>query len=104
MYETLISDFVTSFCKVEFFCYEGEPNWLGLLVLIMFFAVIIAFVFGGFALYLGEWNNLFIKTPFDSLFKGVIIICQLVVIVFGLLSIIMISIMFIQGRPYPPLF
>ena len=22
-----------SFCKVQFLCYEGEPNWLGLIVL-----------------------------------------------------------------------
>ena len=21
--------FITSFCKVEFLCYAGEPNWLG---------------------------------------------------------------------------
>ena len=21
--------FISSFCKVEFLCYEGSPNWLG---------------------------------------------------------------------------
>jgi len=28
--------FVTEFCKVQFLCYHGEPNWLGWVVLIAF--------------------------------------------------------------------
>ena len=27
-------DFIIGFCKVEFLCYAGEPNWLGWAVLI----------------------------------------------------------------------
>jgi hypothetical protein len=26
--------FIDGFCKVEFLCYQGEPNWLGWVVLI----------------------------------------------------------------------
>ena len=26
---TLWNDFITGFCKVEFLCYAGDPNWLG---------------------------------------------------------------------------
>tara|TARA_B100000959_G_C14884837_1_gene584142 strand:+ start:816 stop:1016 length:201 start_codon:yes stop_codon:yes gene_type:complete len=26
--------FISGFCKVEFLCYTGEPNWLGWLVVI----------------------------------------------------------------------
>jgi hypothetical protein len=25
----LKDSFLTSFCKVEFLCWQGEPNWLG---------------------------------------------------------------------------
>ena len=33
-YNSIMSDnFINSFCKVQFLCYEGEPNWLGLIVL-----------------------------------------------------------------------
>ena len=28
-----MSDFMNGFCKVEFLCYSGEPNWLGMVVL-----------------------------------------------------------------------
>jgi hypothetical protein len=35
-----------SFCKVEFLCYAGEPNWLGWLVLLFF-----ALAIGGFLLF-----------------------------------------------------
>lgn len=104
MKENLVSDFITRFCKVEFLCYEGEPNWLGLLVLILFLAAIIAFIFGGLAVYLGEWDNLFFKTPFDSLFKRLIIGCQLIVALLGFISFITISVILIEGRPYLPLF
>lgn len=27
----------SSFCKVEFVCYQGEPNWLGWLILLPLF-------------------------------------------------------------------
>jgi hypothetical protein len=37
---------IDSFCKVEFLCYAGEPNWLGWLVLFFF-----ALVIGGFLLF-----------------------------------------------------
>ena len=33
-------NFITGFCKVEFVCYEGEPNWLGFLLLIIFFPLL----------------------------------------------------------------
>ena len=42
-----------SFCKVQFLCYEGEPNWLGIivqfflfLVLLLIFIVIIEIIGG----------------------------------------------------------
>ena len=33
-----------SFCKVQFLCYEGEPNWLGIIVQFFFFMVFILIV------------------------------------------------------------
>ena len=36
----LDNSFTNSFCKVEFLCYQNEPNWLGMIVL--FFGFIIA--------------------------------------------------------------
>ena len=35
--------FYDVFCKVEFLCYAGEPNWLGWII-ILFFGVIIVIV------------------------------------------------------------
>ena len=29
----LTAKFVVGFCKVQFLCYEGTPNWLGYIVL-----------------------------------------------------------------------
>ena len=26
---------INSFCKVQFLCYQGEPNWLGMIVLLI---------------------------------------------------------------------
>jgi hypothetical protein len=28
--------FIIRFCKVDVMCFEGEPNWLGILVLAIF--------------------------------------------------------------------
>ena len=41
-----MNSFFSSFCKVEFVCYQGEPNWLGWLILIPFVLVIGIFVIG----------------------------------------------------------
>ena len=39
-----MDSFINGFCKVEFLCYLGEPNWLGWLILIPFyFFIVIAF-------------------------------------------------------------
>jgi len=35
--------FITGFCKVEFLCYQGEPNWLGWGLLGIGFAVALYF-------------------------------------------------------------
>ena len=34
--EILDEDFFNSFCKVEFLCYQGDPNWLGWIFVIFF--------------------------------------------------------------------
>lgn len=31
----MFDGFISSFCKVEFLCYAGDPNWLGWMVLVM---------------------------------------------------------------------
>ena len=41
----MFDNFINSFCKVQFLCYQGEPNWMGLIVL---FPLVIIF-FGSFA-------------------------------------------------------
>lgn len=37
--------FITGFCKVEFLCYAGDPNWLGWIILgfgiLIFFGIMI---------------------------------------------------------------
>ena len=30
----MFDEFIASFCKVEFLCYAGDPNWLGWIVLV----------------------------------------------------------------------
>ena len=55
----MFDNFINSFCKVQFLCYQGEPNWMGLIVLIplaiMVFAGIV-FLF---------------TTIFGAIFKGI---------------------------------
>ena len=34
MKESISGGFIESFCKVEAVCYQGDPNWLGWLLLI----------------------------------------------------------------------
>jgi len=34
--EFINGGFIESFCKVEFLCYQGDPNWLGWIVLGVF--------------------------------------------------------------------
>ena len=42
MEEFLNSKFIAGFCKVEFLCYAGDPNWLGWIVLgVLGFAILI---------------------------------------------------------------
>jgi len=31
----MFDSFINSFCKVQFLCYQGEPNWLGIIVLLV---------------------------------------------------------------------
>ena len=33
--------FIPGFCKVEFLCYAGEPNWLGWVILFIFGGVLL---------------------------------------------------------------
>jgi hypothetical protein len=37
-------NFISGFCKVEFLCWEGEPNWLGWIVLVFLAFWILAIV------------------------------------------------------------
>jgi len=36
----LENSFTNSFCKVEFVCYQNEPNWLGVILLVIFVILI----------------------------------------------------------------
>jgi len=44
--EEFFAKFITGFCKVQFLCYEGAPNWLGwgvlgigaLVLIVLFFS------------------------------------------------------------------
>ena len=42
--ELINGGFIESFCKVEFLCYQGDPNWLGWMVLGVFGLVVIALI------------------------------------------------------------
>ena len=59
----MFDNFINSFCKVQFLCYEGEPNWLG--VILLFPLVII--VFGCVAL--------LFTTVFGAIFRWLSDIC-----------------------------
>ena len=41
----LWSKFILGFCKVEFACYNGEPNWLGWILIALggWFLLLVAF-------------------------------------------------------------
>ncbi len=34
------SDFIYAFCKVDFLCNNGDPNWIGMVVLVATAAII----------------------------------------------------------------
>lgn len=38
----LWASFITSFCKVSIVCWQGEPNWLGWIVIAAAFGIVIA--------------------------------------------------------------
>ena len=38
------NSFIYSFCKVEFLCFDNEPNWLGRMVLFVFFLILLAII------------------------------------------------------------
>ena len=42
-----MNGFYEFFCKVEFLCYQGEPNWLGWIVIIPIGYVIFILLFAG---------------------------------------------------------
>ena len=31
-----MTNFYNTFCKVEFLCYQSEPNWLGWIIIVTF--------------------------------------------------------------------
>ncbi len=39
-------EFITGYCKVDFVCWAGKPNWLGWLVLVVGVGYIFRFVLG----------------------------------------------------------
>jgi len=60
--------FITGFCKVEFLCYQGEPNWLGWLVLSPII-IIIGMCIIGLALCMGGVWYYLMTTNVNELFK-----------------------------------
>ncbi|MGB1876020.1 MAG: hypothetical protein ACPHGY_03710 [Rhodospirillaceae bacterium] len=44
----MIDGFINGFCKVEFLCYAGDPNWLGWIVLVIggLFLLMVGLVIG----------------------------------------------------------
>ena len=45
----MFESFISSFCKVEFLCYQGDPNWLGLILLGIGALVVIGIAYLDFA-------------------------------------------------------
>ena len=54
-------DFYFEFCKAQFLCYQGDPNWLGWLVL---FAAIYLLLKTGFVQLVGEFLVVVMKLPY----------------------------------------
>lgn len=48
---------ITGYCKVEFLCYNGEPNWLGWIplgfLILMFIVLVVIVVIGGLLAFIG---------------------------------------------------
>ena len=42
------NSFINSFCKVEFLCFNNEPNWMGYIVLFFFFMILLAIIVSPF--------------------------------------------------------
>ena len=40
-----MNDFYNFFCKVEFLCYQNEPNWLGWLAMVVVGVYLVSFIF-----------------------------------------------------------
>jgi len=40
----MTDNFIYSFCKVGFLCYQNEPNWLGIIILVCFGFIIIVLI------------------------------------------------------------
>jgi hypothetical protein len=51
--------FIDGFCKVEFLCYAGDPNWLGWIVLLFggLVALVAAFLALAIAIAIGSLIN-----------------------------------------------
>jgi len=70
----MFDNFINSFCKVQFLCYQGEPNWMGLIVLfplVIILGLLIVLIIGGVFGAIFEWlsdtgdniNNFFREKP-----------------------------------------
>ena len=55
----MFDNFINSFCKVQFLCYQGDPNWMGFIVLIP----LAIMVFAGIVL--------LFTTTFGAIFNGI---------------------------------
>jgi hypothetical protein len=44
----MFDKFINEFCKVEFLCYAGEPNWIGWVVIGFISFIVVIAVFGVF--------------------------------------------------------
>ena len=49
-----MADFYVEFCKVDFLCYQGDPNWLGETLLVGGALFVIALVGGIFLSVAGD--------------------------------------------------
>jgi hypothetical protein len=59
-------NFLTGFCKVNIVCFEGEPNWLGYILLPIFFLIVFYLSLFLFEISLISVHHFFHYKPFGE--------------------------------------
>jgi len=74
--------FISKFCEAEFLCYQGDPNWVGWVVLVLLIIILIA-ILSPFLLIIFDVIRLALKSKVTNYYTATVIILVLLYIIFG---------------------